>query len=247
MSSWPPWPCWPRPSGRCRRPGSEPDIAGVAKKVYPSVVRVEVRNGTRRVATGVVVEKGGYVVTTALISPRDEKISITTSEGKTMDAEFLGFDTETQLALLKAGDAGLPALGAGKSSDLAPGTWICVVGVSPERTATVSQGIVSSVAADKLRLNVWVTPGSSGGPVVDAERPHRRPAARHLYGGEARRLPVPRPGAGRLRLRDEQPGRGALVGHGPGRPGGRRQGHRRPDQGEGPGRARLDGRRHRCG
>jgi S1-C subfamily serine protease len=149
--------------------GSEPDIAGVAKKVYPSVVRVEVRNGTRRVATGVVVEKGGYVVTTALISPRDEKISVTTSEGKTMDAEFLGFDTETQLALLKAGDAGLPALGAGKSSDLAPGTWICVVGVSPERTATVSQGIVSSVAADKLRLNVWVTPGSSGGPVVDAE------------------------------------------------------------------------------
>ncbi len=149
--------------------GSEPDIAGVAKKVYPSVVRVEVRNGTRRVATGVVVEKGGYVVTTALISPRDEKISITTSEGKTMDAEFLGFDTETQLALLKAGDAGLPALGAGRSSDLAPGTWICVVGVSPERTATVSQGIVSSVAADKLRLNVWVTPGSSGGPVVDAE------------------------------------------------------------------------------
>ena len=149
--------------------GSDPDIAAVAKKVYPSVVRVEVRNGTRRVATGVVVEKGGYVVTTALISPRDEKISITTADGKTVDAEFLGFDTETQLALLKAGDAGLPALGAGKSSDLAAGTWICVVGVSPERTAAVSQGIVSSVTVDKLRLNVWVTPGSSGGPVVDAE------------------------------------------------------------------------------
>jgi S1-C subfamily serine protease len=32
----------------------------------------------------------------------------------------------------------------------------------------VTQGIVSSVAEDKLRLNVWVTPGSSGGPVVDA-------------------------------------------------------------------------------
>jgi S1-C subfamily serine protease len=148
---------------------SAPDIAGVAKKVYPSVVRVEVQNHTRRVATGIVVEKGGYVVTTALISPRDEKITITTSEGKSMDAQFLGFDTETQLALLKAADAGLPALGAGKSSDLTAGSWICVVGVSPERTAAVTQGIVSSVAADKLRLNVWVTPGSSGGPVVDAE------------------------------------------------------------------------------
>jgi S1-C subfamily serine protease len=149
--------------------GTDPDITGVARKVYPSVVRVEAQNGTRRVATGVVVEKGGYVVTTALISPREEKISITTSEGKTTDAEFLGFDTETQLALLKAKDTGLPALVPGKASDLAPGSWICVVGVSPERTAAVTQGIVSSVAGDKIRLNVWVTPGSSGGPVVDAD------------------------------------------------------------------------------
>ncbi len=149
--------------------GSDPDITSLAKKVYPSVVRVEVQNHTRRVATGVVIEKGGYIVTTALISPREEKISITTSEGKTMDADFLGFDTETQLALLKAKDPGLPALSPGKADDLAPGTWICVFGVSPERTAAVTQGIVSSAAEDKLRLNVWVTPGSSGSPVVDAD------------------------------------------------------------------------------
>jgi serine protease Do len=148
--------------------GGEPDIADIAKRVYPSVVRVEVVNGTRRVATGVVIEKGGYVVTTALVSPREEKITVTTSEGKKIEAEFLGFDTETQLALLKAKDAGLPALAPGRAADLAPGSWIAVVGVSPERTAAVTQGIVSSVAADKIRLNVWVTPGSSGGPVVDA-------------------------------------------------------------------------------
>jgi serine protease Do len=149
--------------------GIEPNITDVAKKVFPSVVRVEVRNHVRRVATGIVVEKGGYIVTTALISPREEKITITTSEGKTIEAEFLGFDTETQLALLRAKDADLPAIALGKAGDLAPGSWICVVGVSPERTATVTQGIVSSVAEDKLRLNVWVTPGLSGGPVVDAD------------------------------------------------------------------------------
>jgi serine protease Do len=148
--------------------GGEPDIAAVAKKVYPSVVRVEVQNRTRRVATGVVVEKGGIIVTTALMSPREEKITVTTSEGKKIEAEFLGFDTETQLALLKAKDPGLPPLALGKAEDIAPGSWICVVGVSPEQTAAVTQGIVSSVAEDKIRLNVWVTPGSSGGPVVDA-------------------------------------------------------------------------------
>ena len=149
---------------------ADPDISAVAKKVYPSVVRVEVDSRDLRVvATGVVVEKGGYVVTTALVLPRDEKITLTTSDGRKVEAEFLGFDTETQVALLKAKDAGLPALAHGRAADLAPGSWICVVGVSPERTAAVTQGIVSSVAADKLRLNVWVTPGSSGGPVVDAD------------------------------------------------------------------------------
>ena len=149
--------------------GGEPDIADIAKRVYPSVVRVEVNSRNLQVvATGVVVEKGGYVVTTALVLPRDEKITLTTSEGKKVEAEFLGFDTETQIALLKAKDPGLPALAAGKPADMAPGAWIAVVGISPERTASVTQGIVSSVAADKLRLNVWVTPGSSGGPVVDA-------------------------------------------------------------------------------
>ncbi len=155
----------PRPKGIA----GEPDIADIAKRVFPSVVRVEVNSRNLRVvATGVVVEKGGYVVTTALVLPRDEKITLTTSEGKKVEAEFLGFDTETQIALLKAKDAGLPALPAGRASDLAPGSWIAVVGISPERTAAVTQGIVSSASADKLRLNVWVTPGSSGGPVVDA-------------------------------------------------------------------------------
>lgn len=145
----------------------ERDIAEIAKRIYPSVVRVEAQNHTRRVATGVVIDKDGYIVTTALMSPRDEKITITTSDGKTVDAEFLGFDTETQLALLRAKDKGLPALAMGKPGDLAAGSWVCVVGISPERTPAVTQGIVSSVAEDRLRLNIWATPGSSGGPVID--------------------------------------------------------------------------------
>jgi len=146
---------------------SEKDIADIAKRTYPSVVRVEVRNRMRRVATGGIIDKDGDVVTTALMSPRNEKITITTSDGKTLDAEFLGFDTETQLAVLKAKGMGLPALPMGDAGNLSAGCWVCVVGISPERTAAVTQGIVSSVAEDRLRLNIWVTPGSSGGPVVD--------------------------------------------------------------------------------
>lgn len=148
-------------------PAAERDIAALAKKVYPSVVRVEARNGTRRIATGVIIDRDGLILTTALISPRDEKITVITGEGRKIEADFLGFDPETHLALVRAKDKGLTPLAMGEAGDVVPGAWISVVSVSPEMTPAVTQGIVSSVSEERLRLNIWVTPGSSGGPVVD--------------------------------------------------------------------------------
>ena len=148
-------------------PIDEKKIEDITKAVAPSVVRVEVRNGIRKVATGVVIDKDGSIVTTALISPHDEEITVITADGKKIKADFKGFDTQTQLALIQAKDKSLAPIALGKSGDLKPGAWIGVVGLSPENTPAVTQGIVSSVAVDRLRLNVWVVPGSSGSPVVD--------------------------------------------------------------------------------
>lgn len=152
-------------------PGSDQEgkIEDVTKKIYPSVVKVEVRNMIKKVATGVVIEKNGYIVTTALISPRDEKISVITSNGKKIDAEFLGMDSETHLALIQAKDKNLTPITVGNTKGLSPGSWIGVVSISPENMPAITQGIVSSLSQDWLRLNVWVVPGSSGSPVVDRD------------------------------------------------------------------------------
>jgi len=147
----------------------EKKIEDVTKKVSPAVVRVEARNTTKKVATGVIIDKDGYIVTTALISPRDEKITITTADGKRIDAQFLGMDTQTNLALIQAKDKNLTPIESGKLSELSPGSWIGVVSFSPENTPAITQGIVSSISEDWLRLNVWVVPGSSGSPVVNSE------------------------------------------------------------------------------
>ncbi len=141
----------------------------IAKRVVPSVVKVETRNGLNRVATGVVIDKDGYIVTTALISPRDQEILVTTSDGRRSEAKFLGWDSETRLALLQAKEKNLTPITLARTGDLGPGAWIGIISLSPERTPSVSQGIVSSVAPDRLRLNVWVTRGSSGSPVVDKD------------------------------------------------------------------------------
>jgi len=149
-------------------PGAqEKNIEDITKKVYPSVVKVEVRNRIRKVATGVGIDKSGHIVTTALIFPRDEKISVITHKGEKLDAKFLGMDSETHLALVKVENKKLAPITMGESKDLSAGSWIGVISISPENTPAVTQGIVNSVSPEKLRLNVWVVRGSSGSPVVD--------------------------------------------------------------------------------
>ncbi len=145
----------------------EQGIKEITKKVFPSVVKVEVVNGMRKVATGVVIDEKGYIVTTALISPRDEDIFVINVDGEKVKAEFLGMDPVTHLAVVKAEDKKWTAIDWGDSRDLSPGSWVGVVSISPENTAAVTQGIVSSVSPESLRLNVWVVPGSSGSPVID--------------------------------------------------------------------------------
>ncbi len=130
-------------------------IEAVAKLVYPAVVRVEAHNGMRKIATGVVMDKDGYIVTTALISPREEAITVITTDGRRIKADFIGLDSHTRLAVLKAKEKLPAAVALGKAESLTPGTWVGVVGLSPENTPAVTQGIISSVAPDWLRLNAY--------------------------------------------------------------------------------------------
>jgi S1-C subfamily serine protease len=144
-------------------------IDEITKKVYPSVVKVVVKNGFTKVAMGVVIDRDGNIVTTALISPRDEKITIVTTQGKKIDAEFLGMDSQTHLAVVRAKDKNLTPVVMGDIKSVSPGTWVGLVNISPEETPQVTQGIVSSVSPERLRLNVWVMRGASGSPVVDKD------------------------------------------------------------------------------
>ncbi len=149
--------------------GEDNTMEIVAKKVFPSVVRVESQNGLTKVATGVVLDKDGHIATTALISGREERITVVSSDGRRSQAKFLGFDPETHLALIKSGEKGWTPVALAKERNLAPGSWVGLVSVSPENTPSVAQGIVSSIAPDRLRLNIWVTRGASGSPVVNKD------------------------------------------------------------------------------
>lgn len=165
-------------------PAPDREASDIVKKVSPAVVRVEVRDGLRRVATGVVIDKDGYIATTALVSPRGEKLTVIDNNGNRYEADFLGFDPETRIAFIQVKDKKLASVTAGSSRNLVPGSWVCALGVAPDSGTTVTQGIVSSVAPDRLRLNLWMTPGMSGGPVLD-EKGHLVGLLRGVYSEES--------------------------------------------------------------
>ncbi len=167
---------------------AEVQVKEIVKKASSSVVRVEVRDGLIRVATGVVIDKDGYIATTALISPREEEVRIIDQEGNQAEANFLGFDPESRIAFLQVKNKKLQPISMGSSTDLAPGSWVCALGISPESGPQVTQGIVSSVSGNRLRLNIAITPGMSGGPVLN-DRGQLVGLLRGVYAGD--RLFVP--------------------------------------------------------
>ncbi len=155
-------------AGTVASTADERDVTAITKKVFPSVVRVEARMpGGIMIASGVIVDDKGHIVTTAGVSSREGRIAVRTGDGRKSEADFVGFDPETRLALIRAKEKGLTPITLGQPGDIAAGSWICLIGVSPESKPAVVQGIVSSIAEDKIRLNIWSTGRTSGSPVVD--------------------------------------------------------------------------------
>jgi len=147
----------------------EKDIKEIIKKVSPNVVRVESENGARRIATGIVIDKDGYLITTALVAGKNKKTRVRTIDGKKYEAELVGMDFETRIAVFRIKGKGFQRLEFGTEKDLFPGAWVGVISLSPELSPAITQGIINSVSKLFFRVNAWITPGTSGSPVVNRE------------------------------------------------------------------------------
>jgi serine protease Do len=142
--------------------------------------------------SGVIIRAGGLIVTNAhvvmgaqnirvtLTLPRDtqtERHSTLRPAGRTMRAEVVGFDVETDLALLRVPEKGLPALTLADSDQVEQGQIVLAFGSPLGLDNSVSLGVISSTARQLkpddpmiyIQTDAPINPGSSGGPLVDAE------------------------------------------------------------------------------
>ena len=178
----------------------------LAQKVGPSVVTVTstgyrpvdetVEGGVsvRQLSTGsgVIVDPAGYVVTNAHVVAAAERVNVilpsesglgrsermgTRTRGRSLRAEIVGVDLETDLALLRLQEKGLPALPLGNSDEVEQGQLVLAFGSPLGLDNSVSMGVVSAPARQLrpedtmvyIQTDAPINPGNSGGPLLNTK------------------------------------------------------------------------------
>ena len=177
-----------------RIPEDEP-VARVAAAVSPSVVQVNVEVsrqtpfGTQRgegLGSGVIYREDGHVITNAHVIDGASEVDIAFADGSTEPAEVVGSDPNSEIAVLKVNRNDLPA--ATFASDEPPivGQMAVAIGSPAGFEATVTLGIVSAVGrefprelvgdeqaasalVDLIQTDAAISPGNSGGALVDRD------------------------------------------------------------------------------
>ena len=128
--------------------------------------------------SGVIVDPSGYIITNNHVIKNSKELSVTLNNNKTYEAEIIGSDPETDIAVLKIdADEVLPVVNFGDSDNVKVGEWALAVGNPFNLTSTVTAGIISAKSRNLdptgenihsfIQTDAAVNPGNSGGALVN--------------------------------------------------------------------------------
>lgn len=165
-------------------------VAGIAKRVGPTVVSIAVKTPDEfAIGSGVVIDSDGDVLTNnhviagAAAAGKDATIVVTFSNEATAVARIVGRDPASDLAVIKVPNDDLDVATLGKSSELAVGDTVVAIGSPLGLQGTVTSGIVSAlnrpvkVSAEDgssvaylnaIQTDAPINPGNSGGALVNS-------------------------------------------------------------------------------
>lgn len=152
----------------------------IYKKVNPSVVSVisTTSEGTGS-GSGVIMSKDGYIITNNHVVDGAQSVSVQLSDGTSLDAEIIGTDEQTDLAVIKVTPTSdLTAAEFGDSDELEPGEYAYAIG-SPggvQFANTITGGRISAINRDLtvndrvmtlIQTDASINNGNSGGALIN--------------------------------------------------------------------------------
>ena len=131
--------------------------------------------------SGIVITTDGYILTNHHVAGDAEKLTVTFSDNREYDAELVGSDPRTDIAVIKIDATGLKPATIGTSDAVEIGEWVLAVGAPLNLKSTVTAGIVSAVGRDIniisnqgglsiedfIQTDAAINPGNSGGALVN--------------------------------------------------------------------------------
>lgn len=150
------------------------EINKLFQKVNPAVVTVKYSNGSGSfkeiVSTGVIIDKKGHVMTLRDLPLKANRAEIVLRDGRAQKADFVGYDPESKIQVLKAQGRGLSSAQIGDPEAMKAGSWVLIVGNSYGVSPSLSLGLISGRRDDNtIQLSGELTPGMSGAGVYNTE------------------------------------------------------------------------------
>lgn len=132
---------------------------------------------TQSLGSGFVISADGYILTNHHVVADAEEIQVRFSDRRTYDAQVIGSDRASDVALIKIEAEDLQTVKIGRSSDLKVGEWVLAIGSPFGFDHSVTAGIVSakgrSLPSENyvpfIQTDVAINPGNSGGPLINLD------------------------------------------------------------------------------
>ncbi|MBN8800542.1 MAG: heat-shock protein [Lysobacteraceae bacterium SCN 69-123] len=144
------------------------------RRLFPQVPQERINES---LGSGVIIDAArGYVLTNHHVIENADDVQVTLADGRTVKAEFLGSDRDTDIALIRIPAEKLTALPLGDSDQLRTGDFVVAIGNPFGFSQTVTSGIVSAVGRSGIRglgyqnfiqTDASINPGNSGGALVN--------------------------------------------------------------------------------
>jgi serine protease Do len=188
-------------------PSGSVNFADIASRMNPAVVNIDatargrrarrlIEDGARRgpedplepgrrgadtprrgTGTGFLIDAEGSILTNHHVIEGAERLTVKLADGRTLRADVVGSDPDTDIALIKvAGPGPFPHAMLGDSSKLRVGEWVCAIGNPLAYEHTVTVGVVSFIGRklfdpsldNYIQTDAAISFGNSGGPLINS-------------------------------------------------------------------------------